>query len=98
MDPHGSYHPPEAIRDEFPLDGFGEARRVPFVEGNSGRGGVPGYQRRGFRRAPTDARDYLARYAAEVRFLDQEVGRLLAGLRERRLLESRVLVITADNG
>jgi arylsulfatase A-like enzyme len=45
-----------------------------------------------------DGRDYLARYAAEVRFMDGEVGRLLEGLTARGILDRAVVVLTADHG
>ncbi len=101
LDPHGPYRPPEKERNLFPVDRFGAtARPVALLSrrDQSGLGGVPGYQQRGFRQPSRDARDYLARYAAEVRFLDTEVGRLIAGLRRRGILDESLFVLTADHG
>ncbi|MCK6448629.1 MAG: sulfatase [Planctomycetes bacterium] len=43
-------------------------------------------------------RALVARYAAEIAYLDREVGRLLDGLRERGLLEHALVIVTADHG
>ncbi|HEX6882955.1 MAG TPA: sulfatase-like hydrolase/transferase [Planctomycetota bacterium] len=40
----------------------------------------------------------VARYDEEVLRLDQDFGRLIAGLRERELLDDMLLVISADHG
>lgn len=101
LDPHGPYRPPEEYRDLYPVDRFGAtARPVALLDhgDQSGLGGVPAYQQRGFERPSRDARDYLARYAAEVRFLDAQVGRLIDGLRSRGILDESLLVLTADHG
>ena len=37
-------------------------------------------------------------YATEVRFMDQQIGRLLGGLEERGLAESTLVAVTADHG
>lgn len=37
-------------------------------------------------------------YAREVNYLDQQIGRLIDGLKERGLYENTVIVITADHG
>ena len=43
-------------------------------------------------------RDMLNRYDADVATADREVGRIVAALRERRLLDRAVVVVTADHG
>lgn len=47
-----------------------------------------------------DAEDlaFAAAYAAEVAFMDHEIGRLLEGLRSRGLLEHTLVVLTGDHG
>jgi arylsulfatase A-like enzyme len=43
--------------------------------------------------------DRLARqYAAEISYMDQNIGRLLDGLRERDILTDALLVVTSDHG
>ena len=41
---------------------------------------------------------YEELYAAEVRYLDQQFGRLLAGLREMGLADDTLVAVTADHG
>lgn len=100
MDPHGPYVPPEDDLRSFPVDAFDAPRDVPLLpEGNhSGWGGVPSYQHVVFDPPPRDARDYLARYAGEVRAMDRQVGRLLGTLDERGVLAEAVVVLTSDHG
>jgi arylsulfatase A-like enzyme len=43
-------------------------------------------------------RALVSRYAAEVRYLDGEVGRLLDGLAERGILEDALVILVADHG
>lgn len=97
---HGPYLPPEEIRRLFPIEGFEAEREIRLLpKGDySGRGGVPDYQQVGQSPPSRDGRDYLARYAAEVRFMDREVGRLLDGLAERGILGEAVVVVTSDHG
>jgi arylsulfatase len=100
LDPHGPYLPPEETRRLFPAAAFEADREVPLLPrgDHTGRGGVPAYQQRGLSPVSRDGRDYLARYAAEVRFMDGEVGRLLEGLTARGILDRAVVVLTADHG
>ena len=43
-------------------------------------------------------RDMLNRYDADVATADREVGRIVAALRERALLDRAIVVVTADHG
>ena len=45
-----------------------------------------------------EARRMAAQYAAEVTYTDVQVGRLLADLRERGILDEALLVVTSDHG
>jgi len=50
-------------------------------------------------RAPLGFDDELAAlYAGEVGYLDQQVGRLLDGLRDRGLLDETIVILTGDHG
>jgi len=101
MEPHGPYDPPPETAALFDRELFDSSRHLPLLaEGdNSGRHGVPFYQ---WKRVPKalrrDGRSYLARYAAEVRFFDSAVSRLLSELDERGQIDESVIVITADHG
>ena len=89
QDPHGPYRPPGAppARD---ARGGAKLRRL---DDDTGRGGIPAYQvQEGARTRET----YERRYLAEIRFVDQEVGRLLRRL--DALGEPPVVLLTADHG
>jgi arylsulfatase A-like enzyme len=43
-------------------------------------------------------RSVLPRYDEEIRFVDDHVGRLIAGLEDRRLLDDTIIIITSDHG
>lgn len=98
MDPHGPYAPPADTRELFPVEAFEAEERIPLLRNNSGQGGIPLYQQLRPRPASRDGRDYLARYAAEVVFLDREMGRLLDGLEERGVLGQAVVAVSSDHG
>jgi arylsulfatase A-like enzyme len=98
QDPHGPYDPPLGRRErQLP-----QAQRapdaaalLPVAPDDAGRGAIPAYQYLGGRR---DVAFYRAGYRGEVEYVDEEIGRLLAGLRERRLDATSVVVLTADHG
>ena len=98
MDPHGPYTPPAELLELFPAEAFEADERIRLVRDPSGLGGIPPYQQRARSPPSRDGRDYLARYAAEVRFMDREMGRLLAGLEERGLLAAAAVAVTSDHG
>lgn len=96
QDPHGPYTPPGDLRDRFlereraAPDGRRSLElRSDFV----GLGGLPNYQALG---AERQVAFYRAGYDGEVAYLDQEVGRLLAGLGADA--EDAVIAFTADHG
>ncbi|MFN0241789.1 MAG: sulfatase-like hydrolase/transferase [Planctomycetota bacterium] len=47
---------------------------------------------------PSDLSGIQALYDAEIRYVDREIGRLLATLRARGLLENTYVVVTSDHG
>jgi arylsulfatase len=93
QDPHGPYTAPEdCLRP--PAPGANEPELAPGAD-NTGRGTLPSYQVVDGERRPAA---YRARYEAEIRYFDRELGRLLDGLRARGVLEHALLVFTADHG
>jgi arylsulfatase A-like enzyme len=60
-----------------------------------GLGAIPSYQ---YQPPERTVAWYRAGYAGEVAYLDRAVSRLLAGLDERGLSESSLVVFTADHG
>ena len=94
MDPHGAYQPPPrfvapASGEPVSVAPAGSRQRVA-------RHNVPA---EAWLSADTfDAAVVRARYDGEVRYLDAELGRLFDALREAGLLETTVVVLTADHG
>lgn len=98
QDPHGPYDPPPGLREAQLPRAAGErdaARRLPVGKDHAGIGAIPAYQYLGGRR---DVAFYRAGYRGEVEYVDAEVGRLLEGLRARRLEERSVVIFAADHG
>ncbi|MFQ5352093.1 MAG: sulfatase [Candidatus Binatia bacterium] len=103
IDPHGPYRPPPAYEQMFLADPLAQSdRRVAlnpqpgsFSDANKVLGAIPKYQRHG---NDTRVAAYIARYDAEIRAMDDEVGKILAFLRERELFERSLVVFTSDHG
>jgi arylsulfatase len=95
QDPHGPYTPPPGWRERYTdqEQRLVPDRTLPEVMGTHGEGGIPRYQLLDGRH---QASYYRAGYAAEIAWMDAQVGRLLDSLRERGLLSS--LVFAADHG
>jgi arylsulfatase A-like enzyme len=105
QDPHGPYLPPPGYRERYLEaeralpDG---RRRLPERGGTADpggpldpRGSIPTYQ---YVPGQHEVAFYRAGYDAEVAYLDEHVGRLLAGLAERGLRDDALLVFAADHG
>lgn len=97
LDPHFPYSPPADSRDRFQRDEhFDEAAKVPISDhyqqelSSIGYGQVlDGEDRLGF---------YVARYDAEIAYVDRQIGRLLDALSERRLMANTLTAFTSDHG
>ena len=96
QDPHGPYQPPDDLRERF-LErerAAPDGRRVlPLLSDFSGSGGIPDYQAL---ENQQEVAFYRAGYDGEVAYLDQEIGRLLAGLGAE--VERAIVVFSADHG
>jgi arylsulfatase len=98
QDPHGPYTPPPGYREKFMAserempDG---TRRLPFDDTQTGQGGIPAYQQIDQSR---EVAFYRAGYDGEIRYADEEIGRLLRGVTEQGLMDQPVVVFTADHG
>jgi len=86
MEPHSPYTPAEAFRQMFP------PRSPPLIVPSETI--QPWLMIQGSR----DARVYEALYDAEVREADEALGRFFSGLRERHMMASSIVVLTADHG
>jgi arylsulfatase len=101
-DPHGPYDAPAPHTRHPRLTGVArgaagdrDERPLPVLDDQSGRGGIPAYQVQGELRLP---REYRARYAAEVRYVDAQVGRVLAAAERAAGAAGLVVLLTADHG
>jgi len=96
QDPHGPYTPPGDLRERY-LERERAApdgrRSLPVRPDFVGLGGIPNYQALGDER---EVAFYRAGYDGEVAYLDQEIGRLLAGLGADT--KRAVIVFAADHG
>jgi len=97
VDPHAPYGAPSPWTDRFVDDRFyGKLAHVEVKPGPHAVGSI-----RAFVSLPertTDVDYYVARYDAEVAYLDEHVGRLLEGLRRLGLGQDTLVVFTADHG
>jgi len=98
QDPHGPYTPPAELRERYLAreraapDG---TRLLPVRPDHVGAGGIPNYQALPGQR---EVAFYRAGYDGEVRFVDEQVGRLLAGVERRGLRRRALIVFAADHG
>jgi arylsulfatase A-like enzyme len=102
MDPHGAYLPPEEFIGSFSEEDYEPSvpEAIPLVDANHGLGILPRYQ-------ALDGQEYdqlipvndlRARYDAEIRFVDHQIGRVLGALRQLDLWDATAVVLTADHG
>lgn len=91
MDAHSPYCPPPPYDTLFPgkLDRFSNRDYVKLeADVLSGRRQVPAAVRA----------DLVSQYDGGIAYLDHEIGRLVDRLRKRGLLDSTLLIVTADHG
>ena len=90
MDPHGPYLPPHRyLPDDFDYQDFESYFAFGALKGR-GVLGRPDYQPR--------LRNLRQRYRGEVRFTDDEVGKLVAGLRQNGRWDEMLVVMLSDHG
>ena len=86
FDPHAVYHPPS------PYDTMFRSETAPVaIPPNE----IPGYARIG---TETDLGTYVDRYDGELRYVDDQIARLLVALEDRGILDDTLVVVTADHG
>ena len=104
IDPHGPYTPPGDYADLFRGDELFESdartlpityERLPGWPVNYVLGAIPRYQVRG---GEDRVAAYVAWYDAEIRYMDDAFGQVVGLLEERGLLDSALVVFTADHG
>jgi arylsulfatase A-like enzyme len=96
MDPHGPYtSPPERSASFVYPETAALQRELPRSPNNWGFGVIPRYQAL---RGLTRVGEYVRRYDGEIVGTDIQVGRLLDALERGGLLDSTLVVLTADHG
>lgn len=85
MDPHGPYTPPPSFAKRFTHDTpriISSERIAPFQR-------QPGLN---------DGLAYVDLYDGEIAHADDEIGRLIQDLKDTRILDSTLLILTSDHG
>jgi arylsulfatase len=97
-DPHGPYLPPDSYRHFSGAARHPQSIReeaLPALDQQRGWHGIPAYQVLGKLRLP---QRYRALYAAEIRFVDEALGRLVRSAENAARREGLVVLVTADHG
>ncbi|MBW2269832.1 MAG: sulfatase [Deltaproteobacteria bacterium] len=98
QDPHGPYEPPPGWRDRYLAaeraapDG---RRQLPVGRDHRGLGAIPTYQ---YMEGRSEVAWYRAGYRAEVAYMDEQLGRLVAGIEARQRWRDAVVIFAADHG
>jgi len=94
--PHTPYLPPPPydrlyVNDEY----YNPHKTAGFVDNLEGRGGIP----------PDAAIEsisevdyYIAQYDGEIKYADRQIGRFIKKLKELKLYENTLIIISADHG
>ncbi len=102
MDPHGAYFPPENQRALFDPTDYAQPGDVslPLLKANHGLAAIPRYQRLTGQQTGEliDPGELRARYDPEIHYVDEHIGALIDGLRDRHLWDDSLFVLTADHG
>ena len=94
QDPHATYTPPAGFAEPF-LDPDADSRPLAASASMSGRGGIPAHQILGEHR---DYQHYVNQYDGEIRYFDEQFGRLVKTLKELGHYDDALIVFTADHG
>jgi len=97
IDPHFPYAPPAGYAERFMGDAHFRSERARVNRDNQPWKGIP---RRLWERSgkEDDLAVYVARYDGEIRFVDDQIGRLLEELEHRSLAEETLVAFTSDHG
>ena len=86
--PHIPYHPPRRF---MPKDGYHGPITGSLEQSREIRSG-------NLKVSPEDTEHMTRLYEAEIRYADEQIGRLLSSMQEAGLAENTIFVITADHG
>ena len=90
QDPHGPYVPPAPYNELFV-----NPNQPPHPLEIADKGGIPPYQKLGDH---TDYHYYVSQYDGEIRYYDDQFGRLLTWLKENGMYEDSMILFTSDHG
>jgi len=93
QDPHGPYTPPPGYA--LPFYDKTKKRLLKFNESLTGRGGIPAHQRLENNR---NYYYYLAQYDGEIRYMDENLGRLFNALIDTNKFDNSIIIFTSDHG
>lgn len=98
-DPHAFYDPPGDFDEMYVGDEFYSGYETAKLDDDSGLpdavGSIPLRSRLG----DHDVLDYyVAQYDAEIRYMDEQIGKVLDGLKRMELAKNTLVVLTADHG
>jgi arylsulfatase len=95
QDPHGPYAAPPEYAGRTRVEAPEGEKPLPVLKRNDGAGGIPAYQ---VLEGVTRLSDYKARYADEIAYADEWIGRLLDRFDARRGERPGLVLLTADHG
>jgi arylsulfatase A-like enzyme len=98
IDPHAPYRPGSQYRDFFQGDAHFRAGEKVAVDRRARRRFTGAIGRSQVVDGSTDRAFYVARYDAEIRYVDAEIGRLISGLERRGRWQRTLTVMTSDHG
>lgn len=97
FDPHGPYRPTADYEGRFRDDALYAQDKARLAPGQGRLTGafVPGYV---YDEGQDERRHYVANYDAELRYVDDQLDRLVRWLDDHDMAQDTLLVITADHG
>lgn len=97
VDPHAPYNPPEPYNEMYVGDKYyNGSRRAKLNPGRSQNiGGIHPQAHLG----DHDEIDYyIAQYDAEIRYMDENIGKVLDTVKAMGLIDNTIIIFTADHG
>jgi len=103
MPPHAPYYPsiPKKYKRLFRNDALSNIHKplpiIPYTLGGFCYGGIPDLVAKRYGGA-NNPDLYVAQYDRAIRFVDNEIGRIMSMLKKKGLAKDTVMIITADHG
>nr|WP_048086672.1 sulfatase-like hydrolase/transferase [Ferroglobus placidus] len=94
---HTPYSAPEDIYTEFKPKRKGKSKELKELLTNINNKEWKDYLLKAFGEQTT-AEEVIAMYDSAIRYVDQEIGRLIDFLKDKRIYDNTIFVITSDHG